>query len=89
MLPPIPAAKTQRRRQPITTSATCSALLGRVDEAVQHFEEALRLSPDYAEAHNNLAIVRAQQGDFTDALACCDRACAATPISPTPISTAA
>ena len=27
---------------------------GKVPEAIAHYEQALRLNPDYAEAHNNL-----------------------------------
>jgi Flp pilus assembly protein TadD len=35
---------------------------GRLNEAMIHFREALRLSPNYAEAHNNLGSALAQQG---------------------------
>jgi len=32
------------------------------DEAVAHFREALRIKPDFAEAHNNLKRALAVQG---------------------------
>ena len=28
---------------------------GQTDEAISHYQDALRLKPDHAEAHNNLA----------------------------------
>jgi Flp pilus assembly protein TadD len=37
---------------------------GRQEEAVSHAAEALRLKPDYLEAHNALAIMYAQQNRF-------------------------
>jgi tetratricopeptide (TPR) repeat protein len=42
---------------------------GRVPEAIQVFEEVLRLKPDYAEAHNNLGVALAQTGKTKDAIA--------------------
>jgi hypothetical protein len=38
--------------------------LCRIDEALQYYDQALRLKPDYAEAHKNRAIARLTQGDF-------------------------
>jgi Flp pilus assembly protein TadD len=35
---------------------------GRLDEAIRHFYEALRLDPDFSGAHNNLGIARARSG---------------------------
>jgi hypothetical protein len=35
-----------------------------------HYREALRLRPDYAEAHNNLGNVLQQQGELDEAVAC-------------------
>ena len=37
------------------------AAQGRVDEAIQHFDRALRLNPDDAKAHNNLGKALASQ----------------------------
>ena len=36
---------------------------GRAPDAIAHFEEALRIKPDYAEAHNNLGVVLTQFPD--------------------------
>jgi tetratricopeptide (TPR) repeat protein len=48
-----------------------SALLkqGRVDEAIDHFQRALDIHPDFAEAHNDLGLALAQKGQFKDAIA--------------------
>jgi len=42
--------------------------LGRVPEAVAHFEQALRLRPDYAPAHLNLARALASLGRYPEAI---------------------
>jgi Flp pilus assembly protein TadD len=41
---------------------------GLVDEAIGHFSEALKVQPDYAEAHNNLGVVLAGQGRVEEAV---------------------
>jgi Flp pilus assembly protein TadD len=38
---------------------------GRIDEAIRQYEAALRLKPDLAEAHDNLALVLAHRGRST------------------------
>ena len=38
-------------------------------EAVAQYQEALRLKPDYAEAHNNLGIALQDQGQLAEAVA--------------------
>lgn len=40
----------------------------RLDEAVNHFREALRLQPDFAVVHNNLGNALAQQGKLEEAV---------------------
>jgi tetratricopeptide (TPR) repeat protein len=42
---------------------------GRVDEAITHYRQALKIKPDYALAHYNLGTVLAQQGRVDEAIA--------------------
>ena len=48
----------KRPGNPITRNSLGVALAGegRIDEAIEHFQEALRLKPDYVWAHNNLGL---------------------------------
>ena len=41
---------------------------GRTDDAIKHYQEALRIKPDYAEAHNNLGIALDKKGRIDDAI---------------------
>jgi tetratricopeptide (TPR) repeat protein len=41
---------------------------GKAQEAVDHFEQALRFKPDYAEAHNNLGAALFQAGQVQEAI---------------------
>jgi tetratricopeptide (TPR) repeat protein len=43
--------------------------LGQVQEAIRHYEQALRLYPDLADAHNNLGIALAEMGKIEQAIA--------------------
>ena len=36
---------------------------GNLDAAIRHFQEAIRINPNYAEAHNNLGVAFAKSGD--------------------------
>ncbi len=47
---------------------------GRLEEAVASYEQALRLKPDYAEAHNNLGIALMEQGRLEEAVASYEQA---------------
>jgi tetratricopeptide (TPR) repeat protein len=47
---------------------------GKVDDASIHFQEALQIKPDYAEANYNLGIVLRQKGNVDDAIAHYQRA---------------
>ncbi len=48
--------------------ATHMSWQGRVEEAISHYVEALRIKPDYADAHNNLGVVLAGQGKLEEAI---------------------
>jgi tetratricopeptide (TPR) repeat protein len=48
--------------------------LGRHQEAVDAFKEALRLKPDYAEAWNNLGTAYSHQGRYQEAIQACKEA---------------
>jgi len=41
---------------------------GRIDEAVEHYRESLRIKPDFADAHNNLGITLAREGRIDEAI---------------------
>ena len=47
---------------------------GQLDEAIAVFRAAIQLSPDLAEAHNNLGNAFWAQGRFEEAIAACGRA---------------
>jgi protein O-GlcNAc transferase len=55
------------------------AAQGRVDQAIVHYERALALMPDLAEAHNNLGIALVTQGKIDQAIAHYERALALKP----------
>lgn len=42
---------------------------GRADEAIPHYREAIRIRPDYAEAHYNLGVDMARKGKIGEAVA--------------------
>jgi protein O-mannosyl-transferase len=41
---------------------------GRLDEAITHYTEAVRIRPGYAEAHNNLGLALTRQGRIDEAI---------------------
>jgi len=41
---------------------------GRIDEAIEHYSEALRIKPDYEKAHNNLGVTLQDQGRIDEAI---------------------
>jgi tetratricopeptide (TPR) repeat protein/protein-L-isoaspartate O-methyltransferase len=53
--------------------------LGRMDEAIRHYQEATRLKPDYTDAHTNLGNALKQLGRLGDAAASYERVVALTP----------
>jgi tetratricopeptide (TPR) repeat protein len=42
---------------------------GSVDEAIAHFQKAMQINPDYADAHYNLGVARFRTGRVDDAIA--------------------
>ena len=57
-------------RNPRAQSSVGIALgrLGRLHEAIGYFEQALRLKPDYADAHNNFGTALLREGNLDDAI---------------------
>ena len=47
---------------------------GQVDEAIAHYQKALEIKPDYAEAHNNLGLALAGCGRVDEAIICFQKA---------------
>ena len=43
--------------------------MGRIDEAVEHFQAALRIRPNYAEVYNSLGAALVSQGKIIEAMA--------------------
>jgi tetratricopeptide (TPR) repeat protein len=58
------------------------ALLGRTQEAKEHYEQSLRINPRNAEAHNNLGNIFWQEGKVGDAMACYEQALQINPDYP-------
>jgi tetratricopeptide (TPR) repeat protein len=48
--------------------AVLSQMPGRQSEAISHFEAALRIRPDYPDAHFNLGMALANAGRYTEAI---------------------
>jgi len=41
---------------------------GKLEEALEHYAEAFRIKPDFADAHNNLGTLLARQGQLEEAI---------------------
>src|ERR1017187_8786847 len=52
---------------------------GSLDNAIRHYEQALQIKPDYADAHNNLGLALAQTGKIEEAIAHYEQALRLTP----------
>ncbi len=44
------------------------AQTGKFEEAIAHYQQALRIKPDYADAHYNLGIALARAGRIPEAI---------------------
>ncbi|MDC0432024.1 tetratricopeptide repeat protein [Hyphomicrobiales bacterium] len=53
--------------------------LGKLDEALASYTQAIALKPDYAEAHNNLGVTLQELGKLDEALASYTQAIALKP----------
>ena len=60
-------------------SGACYASLGQMDTAVNRYEKALDIKPDYADAHNNLAITLQGLDQLDAAVECYKKALAIKP----------
>ena len=54
--------------RPTITWAIVLANAGQLQEAIEHYQQALRLKPDYAEAHNNLGTALVDTGRPQEAI---------------------
>jgi tetratricopeptide (TPR) repeat protein len=63
----------------LNTRGMILTALGRLDEAMREFEQALAMRPDFADAINNCGTVHARRGHFELALPCYERSLAIAP----------
>ena len=56
------------RRSPRQPWKRCWLTAGRIDEAIVHYQKALDIKPDYADAHYNLGLALARRGHVNEAL---------------------
>jgi hypothetical protein len=48
--------------------ATALGEQGKLDEAISHYRQAVRINPNYANGHNNLGLTLTKQGKFNEAV---------------------
>jgi tetratricopeptide (TPR) repeat protein len=61
-------AKKDWRVEAHNNMANTLANAGKTDEAIEHYQQALRLKPDYAESYNNLGVLLARAGKIPQAI---------------------
>jgi len=61
-------ASAERYAEECNNLGVSFAQAGRVQEAIGHFEQALRIKPDLAEADNNLGVILGQAGRVQEAI---------------------
>ena len=69
-----PASQAGISPRRTTTWATCSSNQGKLPEAVASYQQAVRVKPDYAVAHNNLGNALREQGRLAEAVASLEQA---------------
>jgi tetratricopeptide (TPR) repeat protein len=66
-------AKVEEARR-LVTEGNSAADAGRLDEAIQRYDEAIAVDPKHVDAWNNKGLTLADQGKPDEALVCLDRA---------------
>jgi tetratricopeptide (TPR) repeat protein len=62
------AEKSPAKARPHNNLGTILLRRGQLQQAIDEFQTALSLKPDYADAHYNLGIAKVKQGNLTDAI---------------------
>ena len=75
--------------RPTTTSASPWPAADRSTQAIAHYQKALEIKPDYAEAHNNLGIALAGRAGSTRRSRIIRRPWKSSPTTPRPTTTSA
>jgi Flp pilus assembly protein TadD len=65
----VPRIRAQRRTPTHFNNGFALAAKGDGDGAIAEYREAIRLKPDYADAHNNLGVSLQAKGDTDGAIA--------------------
>ncbi len=60
--------------QALTTLANAYLMKGRIDDSIETNLKVLKLQPEFAPAHNNLAIAYLEKGEYALAVTHCDKA---------------
>jgi tetratricopeptide (TPR) repeat protein len=60
--------KSPKKARPHNNLGNALMRQERLDEAIRHYREALRIQPDHAKAHNNLGIALRRQGRLKEAV---------------------
>jgi tetratricopeptide (TPR) repeat protein len=76
------AAKSPAKARPHSNLGVALKKAGRLDEAVFHFSETIRLDPEFYEAYNNLANSYILLGRYEEAIANYRKAIAIKPTHP-------
>ncbi|MSO68706.1 MAG: tetratricopeptide repeat protein [Alphaproteobacteria bacterium] len=76
---PTPPSKPKNKLAIAFERARDAHLAGKLDEAISHYRDVLRLAPDHGGALNNLGVALKVQNRFAPAIACYRRALATKP----------
>ena len=60
--------------QALTTLANAYLMKGRIDDSIETNLKVIELQPEFAPAHNNLAIAYLEKKDYPNAVVHCDKA---------------